>query len=185
MAARWLKRYFEQYGDYQPNNDRNAISVHFKSDIYEIYKKAFKHVPQYMVPKQRLLELWGTIFPHCVKRDGCNVVGKCDICYRCEAGRHGSTDSNDQKAFAEIHHMHRGGMFHLERGAYMDRILKAVLQDPDNVTIQSLVVDGMDQSHCRIPYLGSQSSFSKPLTQHFTGIKEHTPSGSNITIYRT
>jgi len=45
-----------------------------------------------------------------------------------------------------------------------------------------MIIDGMDQNHCRIPYLGSQSSFSSPLKQAITGIKEH---GQGVTIYRT
>ena len=40
----------------------------------------------------------------------------------------------------------------------------------------------MDQSHCRVPYRGTQDSFSKPLTQHITAIKEH---GHGIAIFRT
>jgi hypothetical protein len=46
----------------------------------------------------------------------------------------------------------------------------------------SIIIDGMDQSHCSVPYKGMQNSFSKPLTQHITGIKEH---GHGVTIYRT
>ena len=39
------------------------------------------------------------------------------------------------------------------------------------------------QSHCRVPYNGSQGSFGgNALTQHVTAIKEH---GYGITIYRT
>jgi hypothetical protein len=56
------------------------------------------------------------------------------------------------------------------------------MQDPNNPKIMSIIIDGMDQSHCRVPYRGTQDSFSKPLTQHITAIKEH---GHGVTIYRT
>jgi hypothetical protein len=46
----------------------------------------------------------------------------------------------------------------------------------------SIIIDGMDQSHCHIPYFGTQGTCPKALTQHITGIKEH---GQGITIYRT
>lgn len=49
-------------------------------------------------------------------------------------------------------------------------------------TIMSIIIDGMDQSHCRIPYLGTQSSFSSPLKQCITGVNEH---GHGLTLYRT
>ena len=46
----------------------------------------------------------------------------------------------------------------------------------------SMIVDGMDQSHCQCPYLGTQNSFNNPLKQSITGIKEH---GLGVTLYRT
>jgi hypothetical protein len=46
----------------------------------------------------------------------------------------------------------------------------------------SIIIDGMDQNHSRIPYQGNQTKFSKPLEQGITGIKEH---GVGFTIYRT
>lgn len=46
----------------------------------------------------------------------------------------------------------------------------------------SIIIDGMDQSHCKVPYLGTQNSFSSPLKQCITGVKEH---GYGVTLYRT
>jgi len=31
----------------------------------------------------------------------------------------------------------------------------------------------MDQSHSRMPYLGTQNSFNKPLKQHIQGVLVH------------
>ena len=55
-------------------------------------------------------------------------------------------------------------------------------QNSNRPTILSMIIDGMDQNHCRIPYLGSQTSFSSPLKQCITGIKEH---GYGVTVYRS
>lgn len=44
-----------------------------------------------------------------------------------------------------------------------------------------MIIDGMDQNHCKVPYLGGQSRFSSPITQHITGVKEH---GVGLTLYR-
>ena len=46
----------------------------------------------------------------------------------------------------------------------------------------SIIMDGMDQNHCQVPYLGSQSKFGSPLDQGITGIKEH---GVGFYTYRT
>lgn len=43
--------------------------------------------------------------------------------------------------------------------------------------ILSMIIDGMDQNHCHVPYLGTQQQFSSPLKQHIVGVKEHGPDG--------
>ena len=87
----------------------------------------------------------------------------------------------------------------LERMAYKQRINDAledkrinivpkiqsmtVKAKPDrNPVKQSIIVDIMDQNSCRIPYLGTQDSFDKPLHQIIVGVKEH---GDEIGLYRT
>lgn len=46
-----------------------------------------------------------------------------------------------------------------------------------------MIIDGMDQSNCEIPYQGTQAKFgSEALKMGITGIKEH---GVGVTIYRT
>jgi hypothetical protein len=52
----------------------------------------------------------------------------------------------------------------------------------NKATVMSIIIDGMDQNHCRIPYLGSQNQFGSPISQGITGIKEH---GIGFFIYRT
>jgi hypothetical protein len=49
-------------------------------------------------------------------------------------------------------------------------------------SIMSIIIDGMDQSHCKVPYLGTQATFSNPLSQSITGVKVH---GHGIILYRT
>lgn len=48
--------------------------------------------------------------------------------------------------------------------------------------VMSIIIDGMDQAKCNVPYGGSQSAFSKALPQHITGVKEH---GVQLCLYRT
>jgi hypothetical protein len=66
---------------------------------------------------------------------------------------------------------------------YKKRVARALSRE--NIlfpTVMSMIVDGMEQSHCQCPYLGSQTSFSDPLKQCLTGVKEH---GVGLTLYRT
>lgn len=46
----------------------------------------------------------------------------------------------------------------------------------------SIIIDGMDQGKCLIPYAGRMDNFTHALHQHITGVKEH---GVGLTIYRT
>lgn len=61
------------------------------------------------------------------------------------------------------------------------RRVAIALDNPD--TIMSIIIDGMDQSNCEIPYLGTQTKFgNEALKMGITGVKEH---GVGVTIYRT
>jgi hypothetical protein len=45
----------------------------------------------------------------------------------------------------------------------------------------SIIIDGMDQSHSKIPYLGSAVSLKEPLTMHVVGVLEHGSKGILLT----
>jgi len=46
----------------------------------------------------------------------------------------------------------------------------------------SIIIDGMDQSSCTCPFVGTQNKFDNPFPMHFTGVKKH---GVHVTLYRT
>lgn len=96
--------------------------------------------------------------------------------------RRSSQDSETQEQLNIAHHCHRGGMFNLERLKYKRRAAEAIQSNSGpRPTVMSLIIDGMDQNHCKCPYLGSQSTFSHPLSQHIIGVKEH---GVGLTLFR-
>lgn len=109
-------------------------------------------------------------------------AGKCDTCYEIDKMRRTSNCAETQKQLKVAHHLHRGGLFNLERLKYKSRCDEAIKSNcKRRPTVMSLIIDGMDQSHCIVPHLGKMDSFSHPLKQHFTGVKEH---GYGVTIYR-
>jgi len=63
--------------------------------------------------------------------------------------------------------------------SYYDRKLEA-LDHPDS--IMSLIVDGMSQNHCALPWMSNQKEFGSTLTQHLQGVLEH---GRRLVFYRT
>jgi hypothetical protein len=46
----------------------------------------------------------------------------------------------------------------------------------------SIIIDGMDQNHSKLPHLSSNVGFTKPMDQHIQGVLEH---GQGVTFYRT
>lgn len=46
----------------------------------------------------------------------------------------------------------------------------------------SIIIDGMDQGKCLMPYAGRMDHFANAMHQHVTGVKEH---GVGLTIYRS
>ena len=98
-------------------------------------------------------------------------TGTCDTCYEIDTQRRSSPDLETQEQLKRAHHLHRGGLFNLERLQYKSRCAEAIastnLLHPN---VMSIIIDGMDQNHCHIPYLGGLSRFPYPITQHITGI---------------
>ena len=185
QAHLWLERYFETYGDVAPNGDEVRLLIMQKLDAYKKYCHEFTSLTlkRPIVDYSTFNSLWKTLFPKCVRRPWCSVPGKCNTCYEIDRLRRIEEDVNIQDKLREAHAMHRGGLFMLERNEYMRRIDNAIrVNSTGRPSIMSIVIDGMDQSHCRVPYLGTQGTFSAPLKQCITGVKQH---GHGVTLYRT
>ena len=60
--------------------------------------------------------------------------------------------------------------YHLKINRYKKKVLEAC-NNPK--THCSIIMDGMDQNNCSIPYCGTQQKFSNPLTQAILGVKQH------------
>jgi hypothetical protein len=60
-----------------------------------------------------------------------------------------------QSVCKEAHHIHRGGMFQLERHEYKKRILHCLKENSKRPKLLSMIMDCMDQNHCETPYLGN------------------------------
>ena len=151
VCVAWLNNYFETYGDKAPNAFDIKVAITFKKDLYTAYKKLCNTNRQEFVTYSRFCELWAVLFPYCHNRKWCNVPGKCNTCSHISDARNMTKYQNSfsQKMLQDAHAMHRGGFFMLERNKYRDRVLEVLNQDPNNRTKMSIIIDGMDQSHCR------------------------------------
>jgi len=139
-------------------------------------------VKEKFVQLSRFYELWGCLFPLCVNRPWCDIPGKCAVCLEIDRLRRSTKSEPVLLALKEAHLLHRGGMFNQERAKYKNRVMEALLDDPTNPSIMSIIIDGMDNNKCRCPYLGRQGNYQNPIPQHIIGVKEH---GHGATFYRT
>ena len=152
---------------------KNAIYKDYVDDMHRRYQQ------EPIASLATFYETWRVVFPHCQIRPYCQILGKCDDCADIDYIKRTEVDPDKLMAAAELHSVHRGGKFMLERSAYMRR-KKYAMEHPDRV--MSIIIDKMDQSHCVVPYKGTQTQLNHALKIGLTGVKEH---GVGVTFYRT
>lgn len=120
-CVRWLENYFTIYGDKDPSRDEIHLSIMARRDVYLKYRKdmiqqqtEFQY-PRPFVKESRFCELWNVLFPLCVNRPWCDIPGKCKVCAEIDKLRRTTNFSTVHKNLKEAHHLHRCGMFMLER----------------------------------------------------------------------
>jgi hypothetical protein len=119
LAVVWLEDYGLRHGDDSPTKDEIHLASMRKTDIYMEYKKEFLEKVQAVatIDLKKFLELWNAIFPQVLQRPYVDICGKCETCYEIQNIRQSSRDSRIQWAAQRAHHLHRGGLFMLERAA--------------------------------------------------------------------
>ena len=201
----WFKKYFDKFGDRAPNRFETYLIITARRNVYQQYVEDCKRSSRKPVLESVFSNLWNTIFPRYMNRPWCDIpgifesclcmdltinlmmygfvhTGKCDTCYEIDKMRRTATCAETQKQLKVAHHLHRGGLFNLERLKYKSRCDEAIKSNARRKpSVMSLIIDGMDQNACKVPHLGGQDTFAHPLKQHFTGVKEH---GVGLTIYR-
>jgi hypothetical protein len=111
------------------------------------------------------------LFFICSSAEQLLFLGKCDTCFAIDDMRRTCQDETTLCKLRDAHHLHRGGLFMLERLAYKQRCHAAIVSNLTETKpkIMSIIIDGMDQAKCHIPYCGGQQSMNNPLVQHITG----------------
>ena len=112
----WLESYFKNYGDFAPNKNEVRLLIMQQKDVFDKYTHDFTFpIERPVVSQNKFYELWDKLFPRCVSRPWCDVPGKCNTCYEIDRLRRTSEDPKVQEKLKEAHHLHRGGLFMLER----------------------------------------------------------------------
>ena len=176
----WLKHFFSNCGDDQPNRDEIHLDQMFKNEVYAEYLEDFAGVyddrPTLTYPS--FDKIWNECFPYVKIREYKACSGKCETCCNLSTlyGKKDTTeirrDIGDLKAFHRADYM-------ADRARNKERIYQAVT-DPGNYL--SIITDGMQQFHTELPYFGNKMGQAKKVKQHLQGLTVH---GKRTRLYRT
>jgi hypothetical protein len=184
QAYKWLTQFFELVGDKAPNRDNKVQlpGIYTKSSIYDIYVHHVttlftgdEHEP---LSKSSFLEIWKNVYPNVTLTKFCQVSGKCSTChwlYERQEVFKSEKELEAIKYFASIHKV----LIQMERSVYM-RKRQLAQERPD--LYMSVIIDGMSQDHCILPFLANKNTRSVVLKQKIVGAKQH---GFSRTFYRT
>lgn len=179
-----MSEYFDMC-DVSPNSEFTRVNAMVKKEIYSQYCKEQSSLDPdtAIVTESMFNQLWSVVYPYCVQRVHCNIPGKCEICGTIDKLRRSSSARVTLLYLKKAHYLHRGGMFMMERKRYCIYIIltecsfnitcrykervKAALESVrrGDHGIMSMIIDGMDQNNCKVPYDGSQCTFSNALKQ--------------------
>ena len=187
FASQWLYLYCKNYGDSDPTSFNIAVFEMEKGLLYDKYAEFCMKASnesnlnkRSYVSRQIFSNIWLSLYPFVNLKRDCHQVGKCTTCYIIQDAREKTTDARKQEALCQCHACHRS-MFMGERNYYQSIIFHACTFFK---SVLCFIIDKMDNRNCAMPFLGSQTSFPKPLDQGMTGCLVHGPQGG-ITIYRT
>lgn len=116
MTSEWLERFFELC-DQSPSSDFTRVPADKQIEIYERYIASIGTEKWESEPVDiaRFGRLWNSLYPHCRYGQECRIPGSCSTCADIDRWRRTSTDEIIHKMCQEAHHIHRGGLFLLER----------------------------------------------------------------------
>lgn len=186
FCATWIRNFFDKFGDHIPNSDTVRISLTSKTELHHLYTLHMQQISTegYQIPVIQYTDFVNILngaFPLCEFRSYCDIPGKCQTCYEIDQLRNSRKEAIAQEMLKTAHALHRGGLFMLERNAYKERVLYAIEKNAVRPSVLSIIIDGMDQNHCEMPYLGTQKQCSSAMKQTIVGVLEH---GEGLTIYR-
>lgn len=184
QAYQWLATFFELVGDRAPNRDNKVQipGIYSKTGIYVMFHHCvaqnYTGDEHEVLSISRFLAIWKNIFPNVTVTKFCVVSGKCTCChelYRRQEVFRNQKELEVLKYFSSIHKI----TIELERGLY---VKKRQLAQEFPHKYMSLIIDGMSQDHCILPYCANMVTKNNILKQKIMGAKQH---GFRKSFYRT
>jgi hypothetical protein len=156
--------------------------IYTKESIHKIYRHHVTTI--YTGNEHEPLEirafqtLWQNVFPNVSISQHCHVDGKCFGCHAIYQRQEVFTCEEDLKKIRQLSIIHKI-LIEMQRGAYIsNRNLAQEFKD----LYMSVIIDGMSQNHCVLPYFAGKNTESGTIMkQKIIGSKQH---GFSRTFYR-
>lgn len=208
-AFNWFEEFLTLHGDYAPNRFDKVelpgtiylyihcicinlkylfyllcLGIYTKESIWGIYARHMNTLytgpeDQKHLERTQFEEMWNNVFPNVTITKFTQVSGKCYTCHAIfdrQANFTCREELLDIKDLASIHKILIG----MQRGQYIHN--RQLAQEYPELYM-SLILDGMSQDHCQLPYCANQDTESTGLLkQKIFGAKQH---GVSKTFYRT
>jgi hypothetical protein len=158
-AFLWMHNFFGLVGDSAPNRENKVQlpGIYTQASIHHIYQhhvEALYTSNEHEPLKIRAFEtLWANVFPNVSITKYCQVSGKCFSCHSLYERQEVFRCANDLESIKTLSVIHKI-LIEMQRAAYMSNRQKAET-NPD--LYMSLIVDGMAQDHCKLPFYASKS----------------------------
>ena len=185
VAFAWLKQHLSEIASDQPNQKGYK---HFQNsrtwqDIWKDYQKEVKHRNDGspLLGYKGFRKMAKQQFPAYRPQATCGVEGKCPTCGFLNDGRDKAKPGLQRIALAKLHYFHRQ-MYRSERLLYYARRDRAIAF-PEHFV--STIIDGMSQSHNKIPYGGPAGGSSVAHSVFETHIEGTIIHGIKVKLLRS
>ena len=176
----WLKHYFSNCGDDQPNRDEVHLDQMFKKEVYADYLEDFAGIydDRSTLSYPSFDKIWNDCFPYVKIREYKACSGKCETCCNLST-LYGKNDTTEiRRDIGDLKALHRAD-YMFDRTKYKERIHQAMTYPGRYL---SIITDGMQQFHTELPYFCNRMGQARKVKQHLQGLTVH---GKRTRLYRT
>ena len=166
----WLENHFNLSGDNEPNSDEIHLDPVDKKEIYAEYANEAIIYKTKRVKKTQFNKIWRDCFPHVKIRKYKACSGKCAVCAELSIQTRKQKTRKAMEYIKLCRVIHRAD-FMRDRDLYAQRKKLAELYPRQYL---SLITDGMQQTHCELPYSANRQTHGvNKLKQHLQGVTTH------------
>ena len=181
----WLRQLIDLEAESPPNNGHQVElprALYCKRIVFNLYKKemTFEHPSDEnnYLNYREFVVLWLKAFPNVKCKTFQAVTGKCDTCQAVYEAMQKCTCYGEFHALESAKITHRIEVTTQKASYYGNRRLAETQPE----TYMSIIIDGMQQKHSELPWLGNMKVYPYTVSQHLEGAKQH---GFMRTIYRS